>query len=102
MTIYRIVQELLRNVVKHAEAREVIVQLTIEDNILNLIVEDDGKGFDPEKASNGNGLGLGNIQSRVAYLHGQLSIDSRKGEGSTFTVDIPLQSAFLNTNNQMA
>jgi len=101
VTIYRIVQELLRNVVKHAEAREVIVQLTIEDNILNLIVEDDGKGFDPEKASNGNGLGLGNIKSRVAYLHGQLSIDSRKGEGSTFTVDIPLQSAFLNTNNQM-
>ena len=89
VTIYRIIQELLRNVVKHAEASEVIVQLTIENNHLNLIVEDDGKGFEPDTGAYKQGIGLDNVYSRVEYLEGQVSIDSKIGEGTTFTIDIP-------------
>lgn len=90
IAVYRIVQELLKNVVKHAGATEVIVQLTVEESQLNLIVEDDGKGFDAETAQNHSGIGLQNILSRVNYLNGQFDIDSTPGEGSTFSIDIPL------------
>ena len=88
ITIYRITQELLKNIIKHAEAKEVIVQLTIEDNEIILIVEDDGKGFDTSTAQ--NGIGLENIRSRTAYLNGTLTIDSSINQGSTFTIQIPL------------
>lgn len=91
VTIYRIVQELLKNAVKHAEAKEIIVQLTIEDGLLNLVVEDDGKGFDTTAKGRSNGIGLNNIRTRVAYLNGRLNIDSQAGQGSTFTVEIPLK-----------
>jgi two-component system NarL family sensor kinase len=88
ITIYRITQELLKNIIKHAEAKEVIVQLTIEDNEIILIVEDDGKGFDASTAQ--NGIGLENIRSRTAYLNGTLAIDSSINQGSTFTIQIPI------------
>jgi len=90
VAVFRICQELLKNAVKHAKANEVIVQLTIEDDHLNLVIEDDGKGFDPGELNQKEGIGLRNIRSRVEYLNGQLDIYSKKGEGSTFTIDIPL------------
>ena len=89
VTIYRIIQELLRNIVKHAEASEVIVQLTIDNNELNLTVEDDGIGFQMDDPNFKRGLGLDNIYSRVAYLEGKVQIDSIIGEGSSFIIDIP-------------
>jgi signal transduction histidine kinase/uncharacterized protein HemY len=88
ITVYRIAQELLKNCIKHAEATSVIIQLTIEANEVVLIVEDNGKGFDRTKKP--NGIGLDNIRSRVDYLNGELDVDSRIGEGSTFTIQIPL------------
>jgi len=88
MTVYRIAQEVLKNILKHAAAKEVIVQLTIEENELLLIIEDDGKGFDV--ASSNKGIGLENIRSRTAYLDGTLDIDSVPGEGTTFTINLPL------------
>lgn len=87
ITIYRIVQELLKNIAKHAKAKEVIVQLTIEDGEVMLIVEDDGKGFDASKIK--KGIGLDNIQSRTAYLDGTFEIDSVIDQGSTFTIQFP-------------
>lgn len=89
VTVYRIIQELLRNIVKHAEASEVIVQLTIENNTLNLTVEDDGIGFQMDAPDFKRGLGLDNIYSRVAFLEGKVQIDSIVGEGSSFIIDIP-------------
>lgn len=88
ITIYRIVQELLQNIIKHAEASEVIVQLTVEDNELILVVEDNGKGFDKTQIEENNGIGLSNIVSRVKYLDGDLEIDATPGEGSTFTIQL--------------
>ncbi len=87
-TIFRVTQELLKNIIKHAQAKEVIVQLTIEEDEIILIVEDDGKGFDVSTSH--KGIGLENIRSRIAYLKGTLEIDSTAGQGSTFTILLPL------------
>ena len=86
---YRIVQELLSNVLKHAEASEMTVQVIKKDNNLNILVEDDGKGFDPNKTRY-EGIGLKNVQARIDKLDGELSIDSGKGSGTTVNIDIPI------------
>lgn len=84
--VYRIVQELLNNIVKHAGAKEVLVQLNNTDESLGITVEDDGRGFDTQNVK--NGIGLQNIASRVSFLKGDLHIDSNE-KGSSFTVNIP-------------
>ena len=88
ITTFRITQELLKNTIKHAQAKEVIVQLSIENEEIILIVEDNGKGFDVSTPS--KGIGLENIRSRTAYLNGTLEIDSQIGKGSTFMIQLPL------------
>ncbi|MEM6806512.1 MAG: sensor histidine kinase, partial [Bacteroidota bacterium] len=89
VAVYRIIQELLRNVVKHAEAQEVIVQLQTEDNQIELTLEDDGKGFEPSLQA-GDGIGLKNIRSRVEVLKGNIDIDSKSGSGTSVYINIPL------------
>lgn len=89
INIYRIVQELLKNVVKHAAALELLVQLTLEDKILNITVEDNGKGFD--NAIIEEGIGLGSIRSRVLGLKGKLTLDTVIGRGTTFMIDVPIK-----------
>ena len=91
ITVYRITQELLKNIIKHAEANEVIVQLTIEKDQLLLIVEDDGKGFNP-KDIQGSGIGIKNIRSRTEFLDGHLDIYSIPDKGTSFTVELPLNT----------
>ncbi len=88
--VYRIVQELLKNIIKHANASEVIVQITNEDETLDITVEDDGKGFDVAAVK--EGIGLENIKFRVEHLKGSLDIASTINEGSTFNVQIPLKN----------
>ncbi len=88
ITVFRITQELLKNIIKHAAAKAVIVQLTIEENEVILIVEDDGKGFDT--ATLQSGIGIENIRSRTAYLNGTLTLDTTIGQGTTFTIQFPL------------
>ena len=85
--IYRIVQELLNNVLKHAAASEVLVQLIREENRLNVLVEDNGKGFDTTLLENNKGAGWTNIRSRVDYLKGQLDIHSETGKGTSVTIE---------------
>lgn len=89
LSIYRIIQELLNNTVKHAHANEIHLQLRGEDNILILQYEDDGIGFDLESLKK-RGMGLENITSRVSYLKGELSIDARLGGGVSYVIDIDL------------
>ncbi|RYD86549.1 MAG: sensor histidine kinase, partial [Sphingobacteriales bacterium] len=88
--IYRIVQELVSNALKHAGAKEITVLLNKTGPTLNLIVEDDGKGFMPAKAKNKGGMGLKGVQSRVQQLQGELSIDSSPGRGTTVLIEIPV------------
>ena len=85
--IYRIVQELVNNIVKHAEASEAIVQLICNDKIVYLTVEDNGKGFNPTDIKK-PGVGMNNIRSRVDYLNGKMEIDSKADIGTTVSVEI--------------
>ena len=86
--LYRMIQELIQNILKHAKASKIIIQFNQIDTSLNLLVEDDGSGFDPSEVR--RGLGLKSIKSRVKYLNGHLDIDSVRGKGTTILVDIPL------------
>ena len=86
--LYRIAQELLANVLKHARARSVNLQLLEDEGNLLLTVEDDGQGFDA--ASNGtDGIGLSNIRTRVEVLRGKMHLDSAPGKGTFISIEIP-------------
>lgn len=81
LVIYRIVQELLHNVVKHSKATQVIVQGVWNDENFTITVEDNGMGFDVSKGS--GGMGLKNVASRVKSLNGEFQLESSPGEGTT-------------------
>lgn len=90
IVIYRIIQELLNNILKHAVASEAFIQLIRENGRLNIIVEDDGKGFDRALLENCKGAGWANIRSRVEYLKGQLDVHSEAGEGVLINMEFNL------------
>ena len=89
-TIYRIVQEALTNVVKHAKATEVSILLVRRDNTLAAVLEDDGGGFDPEATVRSDSLGLEGMRERVALHDGRLTVESALGSGTTLRVEVPL------------
>jgi two-component system sensor histidine kinase UhpB len=84
VSIYRIIQEQLNNIIKHAQAREVTITLAEKNNMVHLRIEDDGIGFDVSKVK--KGLGLKNITHRVEYHHGSLQITSAPGAGSCMDI----------------
>lgn len=87
--LYRIVQESLTNIVKHARASSVSVVLTKKHDSVTVIVEDDGVGFEPGRVREG-GLGLLGTRERVSLLGGRVAIESRPGAGTTFVAEVPL------------
>ena len=89
LALYRITQEALRNIQKHAEAKHVKVQLIQHPDSIVLIIEDDGKGFDISK---GKGMGLMNIQERATAFNGHLIINSSSEMGTEIIVEIPSSS----------
>lgn len=91
LTLYRIVQELLNNIVRHAQARNVFIQFTLVANEISLVVEDDGKGFDTALQKLNGGLGLNSLESRVNLLKGFLDIASVPGQGTTVTVNFDVK-----------
>ncbi len=94
VNIYRIIQELVTNVLKHAKASELTIQLNKFDHTLNIMVEDNGVGFTKEDllSHKYHGIGIQNIAGRVKELNGQMSIDSGKGGGTTVSIDIPFKN----------
>ncbi|UXP34053.1 tetratricopeptide repeat protein [Reichenbachiella agarivorans] len=86
--IYRILQELVINLIKHSQAQYAEVVLTKNDLDINLIVEDEGIGFDPKRKH--KGIGYDNIYHRVEILKGKIQIDSVKGRGTIVNIDLPL------------
>jgi signal transduction histidine kinase len=87
--LYRIVQESLTNIVKHAQAQRVSIALTKMEGSVKAVVEDDGRGFDPARTDGGFGLvGMG---ERLALLGGRLRIESSPGSGTTIAADVPLK-----------
>ena len=89
-TLYRIVQEALTNIVKHAEAANVSILLVRAKGSATLVIEDDGQGFDPDKTREG-GLGLVGMRERAELHEGRLRIESAPGgEGATLVIEVPL------------
>lgn len=94
VNLYRIIQELLQNVLKHSKASELIIQLFSREEVFVLMVEDNGVGFDVLDKKTG-GIGLENVKYRVVSMQGLLNVDSFKGKGSTITIEIPLENVYL-------
>ncbi len=91
LTIFRIIQELVTNTIKHANANEINVHLTNHEEMLNIMVEDDGVGFDTKTVSKNKGMGLHSIEKRIEHLEGTLIIESEKNKGTTVIIDIPTE-----------
>lgn len=91
LVAYRVIQELINNVLKHAEAHNMLIQLNQTDQHLYLTVEDDGKGF---VVGTGDGVGMKNVRDRVSYVQGELEITSSPGNGSSITITLPLDPTF--------
>jgi two-component system, NarL family, sensor kinase len=87
ITIYRIVQELVNNTMKHSGARACLVQVSLQQQILSVTVEDDGSGFD---ASHAQGMGWKNIRTRVEFLKGKLEVQSENKNGTSVHIEINL------------
>ncbi len=90
LVVYRIIQECINNVIKHAKANQLFINLSIEKNHLNIMIEDNGKGFEVNKILEKDGIGIKNMQSRVAFLKGTMEIDSKLDKGTLFAFHIPL------------
>jgi signal transduction histidine kinase len=90
--LYRIVQEALTNVVKHASARRVSITLVQKGAAAVVVVEDDGGGFDPG-ATRPGALGLVGMRERVALVGGRLTVESSPGVGTTLVAEVPLAGA---------
>lgn len=88
--LYRVLQELVGNIIKHSGATHVQIQLIRNENELTMMIEDDGKGFDTTKMADFKGIGLKNIISRVDFLNGKVNFDSSPKSGTTVIVEIPL------------
>ncbi len=97
--IYRLTQEALSNIVKHAEAREVWVNLNREGELLSLMIRDDGKGFSPENAGKAGGNGIHNMRERVSLLDGRIEIRSEARQGTTIKVTIPIISHYASNQD---
>lgn len=93
VVLYRIVQELLNNAVKHSNAKNILVQVMLQDDgHVTITVEDDGKGFDTEKVNTATSAGLRNIQSRVNYLNGKMDIQSAPEKGTSIFIDCKIEA----------
>ena len=86
--LYRILQELIANSVKHAAAKRVQMSFNLHTNLLIVMFEDDGKGFDINSTK--NGIGLKNIKERIALINSTMTIDSTLTKGTQISIEIPL------------
>jgi signal transduction histidine kinase len=95
--LFRIVQELLNNIVKHAKASAVDIRICYYPDKLCIIVKDNGQGFDPEmfQANNASrkGIGLSNMRNRMTLINGSLVINSTPGNGTDVTIELPVRKA---------
>jgi signal transduction histidine kinase/tetratricopeptide (TPR) repeat protein len=86
--VYRIIQELTNNALKHSKAKEIIAQLTFEPAKILITVDDNGMGFNTAELINSKGVGMQSIKQRVDYLGGILDIDSRPGKGTSVNIEL--------------
>lgn len=96
IVVYRIVQELVNNAVKHSGATTILAQVIRQNNNLSVTVEDNGKGFEKQQSDSTESAGLHNIRSRVHYLRGQMDIQSSPEKGTSIHIDCTI----TNNNNE--
>jgi signal transduction histidine kinase len=92
ISVYRIVQESLNNVIKHSSASVAYVVIKALENTVLITIEDDGTGFDFENTKSKSGFGLVGLKERTYLLNGEFSIDSKIGEGTRIEVKIPFRA----------
>jgi two-component system NarL family sensor kinase len=91
INIFRIVQEMAHNTIKHAHAKELLIQISALDGCIRLLFRDNGQGFDYEKAlKESKGLGLRSLKGRTEIMGGNLIVESKEGVGSAFLFEIPI------------
>ena len=88
--LYRVIQEIVNNIIKHAKASQISMQLIRHESELNIMIEDNGVGFDTNQLDSFEGIGLKGIQTRIEFLNGNVHFDSSVGRGTTVIIDIPL------------
>jgi two-component system, NarL family, sensor kinase len=86
VTIYRVVQEIVGNMLKHAQASEIRIELSVKGNSFNLLVSDNGKGFDPASLTESDGMGWNNIQTRLSLINAKFTLESGIGKGTSVTI----------------
>lgn len=88
--LFRVLQEIVSNIIKHAKANHVSIQLIRDQKEITMMVEDNGVGFDSNKVNDFDGIGLKNIQSRIEFLNGRIDFDSLPGRGTIVNIEIPV------------
>ncbi|GAA4161505.1 ATP-binding protein [Chryseobacterium ginsenosidimutans] len=88
LNIYRIVQELISNAIKHAHADNLILQCSQNENTIFVTFEDNGRGFDMTSLSGKKGMGLDNLRNRIAFLQGKFEVHSAPGEGTSINIEL--------------
>lgn len=94
INIYRITQEAINNAIKYADSSHILVSLSHSENMLSIVIDDNGKGFDPEKVKNvkniDGGMGMTFMHERIKYIDGRMFLNSEIGKGTRVTLNIPL------------
>jgi signal transduction histidine kinase len=101
INMYRIIQEIIHNTIKHAEASELLIELRQEEENVVLATRDNGKGFNyDEKTNEAKGQGLRNLFSRTEIIGGKMFFESKKEKGTTYIFEIPIAKDETNQSNQ--
>lgn len=100
IAVYRIMQEILSNIIKHSKTEKIDIEINTSDNFLKVNIFDNGIGFNTNEIEKSKGIGWKNIYSRIAMLNGKISVESEIGKGTTiemfFPIDEVLKNSFLN------
>ncbi len=88
--LFRVLQEIVSNIIKHAKANHVSIQLIRDEKEISMMIEDNGVGFDTNKINDFDGIGLKNIQSRIEFLNGRVDFDSQVGRGTIVNIEVPV------------
>jgi signal transduction histidine kinase len=90
LSLYRIVQEILSNIVRHSNTDRILIEMKHENAFVQLLIRDNGKGFDSAAIDESKGLGWKNIFARIKLINGEIKIQSEKNKGSNFFINIPI------------
>jgi two-component system NarL family sensor kinase len=90
ISLYRIVQEILNNALKYSQAKNIWITVSADPYTITIKIKDDGKGFDPSHAINGNGIGWENIHSRIEVINGQIKLESASEKGTSIELNVTL------------